>query len=92
MQVHIKIYVEVKYPMRKAICLQPHFHRKTISRLQFESSPEAVVTRCSSKKVLLILQLSQEKTFKNTFFTEHLWWLLLSFSNINHLLEKDSTA
>ena len=50
---------------------------------------ETVVYRCSVKKVLLkILQNSQEnmvqvfscefgEILKNTFFIEHLWWLLL---------------
>ena len=44
------------------------------------ASPEAVVQRCSAKKMLLnITQNSQEnycefcEIFKNTYFEEHLW-------------------
>ena len=44
--------------------------------------PEAVFQRCSVKKVFLKVSQNLHKTtcefcdiFKNTFFTEHLWWL-----------------
>ena len=40
---------------------------------------EAVVHRCSSKKVLLkIWQYSQENIWAGYFLVEHLWWLLLT--------------
>ena len=55
---------------------------------------EAVFRRCSPKKVFLeVLQISQESTcafseickiFKNTFFTEHLWWLLLKLTHCSY--------